>query len=87
MSEETPPRRLSIEMSSRYFHPCYVRVGVRIDGVERNDVGYYNQNDLSYMTEHKTSHLATSIEPYWRYLPSRQQRRAEERYKGNRHAV
>lgn len=77
---DQPPRILAIEMSSPHFHPCYVRVGVRIDGEERNDIAYYNQDDLSYKTEHNTSHLAETIEPYWRYQPSRQQRRAEERY-------
>jgi len=76
-----PPRILSLDLLSPHYHPCYVRVGVRIDGEERNDVAYYNQDDLSYMTERKTSHLATSIEPYWRYQPSRQQRRAEERFR------
>lgn len=79
-----PPRKLSLDMMSPDFHPCYVRVGVVIDGEERNDVAYYNMDDLSYMTDRKTSHLATSIEPYWRYQPSRQQRRAEERYKARK---
>jgi len=79
--EQKPPRRLSLEPMSPDFHPCYIRVGVRIDGEERKDIAYYNMDDLSYKTERDTSHLATSIEPYWRYQPSRQQRRAEERFK------
>lgn len=77
-----PPLVLSIEPNSPHFHPCYVRVGVRIDGVERNDIAYYNMNDKSYKTERNTSHLAKTIEAYWRYQPSRQQRRAEERWAG-----
>lgn len=77
-----PPDVLSIERNSPHFHPCYVRVGVRIDGVERTDIAYYNVNDKSYKTERNTSHLAERIEPYWRYQPSRQQRRAEERWAG-----
>ena len=75
-----PPSILSIESNSPYFHPCYVRVGVRIDGAERTDIAYYNMNNKSYMTERKTSHLAVSLEPYWRFFPSRQQRRAEQRW-------
>lgn len=77
---ETPPSRLSLDPNSEDFHPCYVRVGLRIDGEERNDIAFYDLANLSYKTQQDTSHLATSIEPYWRYLPSRQQRRAEERW-------
>lgn len=85
LSEDTPPpRRLSIDPNSPDFHPCYVRVGVRVDGVERNDLQWYDQDRLEYMTTAKTSHLAESIEPHWRYFPSRQQRRAEERWEGKR---
>jgi hypothetical protein len=77
---DTPPRRLSNESNSPDFHPCYSRVGVRIDGVERNDIAYYNMDDMSYKTNRHTSHLAESIEPYWRFEPSRQLRRAEARW-------
>lgn len=73
-----PPRRLSIELHNPDYHPCFTRVGVRIDGKERNDIAYYNMDDMSYMTTDSTSHLATKLEPYWRYQPSRQQRRHEE---------
>lgn len=75
-----PPSRLSIDPNSPDFHPCFVRVGVRVDGIERNDLQWYDVKRLEYMTTAKTSHLAVSIEPYWRYDASRQQRRAEERY-------
>lgn len=74
------PRKLSIDPNSPDFHPCYCRVGVRINGEERNDIQYYNLDRKDYMTTDRTSHLAESIEPYWRYQPSRQQRRAEEAY-------
>ncbi len=77
---DQPPAVLSIDPNSKDFHPCYVRVGVRIDGEERNNIQYYNLNDLSYMTTDNTSHLAKEIDPYWRYQPSRQQRRAEARW-------
>ncbi len=77
---EEPPMRLALDPKSPDFHPCYVRVGVRVDGHERKDIAFYDVAGLSYMTERNTSHLAISIEPYWRYSPSRQQRRYEERW-------
>jgi hypothetical protein len=77
---DDPPEILSLEANSPDFHPCYVRVGVRIDGVERDDIAYYNTKNLSYKTILNTSHAAVVIEPYWRYIPSRQHRRAEERW-------
>ncbi len=80
--ELTPPRRLSIDINSPDYHPSYVRVGVRVDGKERNDLQWYDVDKLEYMTTAKTSHLAESIEPYWRYVESRQQRRARERWEG-----
>jgi hypothetical protein len=81
---DIPPGRLSIDPNSPDFHPCYVRVGVRVDGQERNDLQFYDVKRLEYMTTAKTSHLATSIEPYWRFAESRQQRRARERWEGKR---
>lgn len=77
---DTPPSKLSIDPNSPHFHPCYVRVGVRVDGEERNNIEYYDLEQKSYMTTDHTSHLAESIEPYWRYPASRQQRRYEERW-------
>jgi hypothetical protein len=82
--EAPPPSRLSIDPNSEDFHPCYRRVGVRVDGVERNDLQWYDVKRKEYMTVNRTSHLADSIEPYWRYLPSRQQRRTEERWERKR---
>ena len=78
--DPAPPQRLSLDPNSEDFHPCYVRVGVKVDGVDRNDLQFYDAKRLEYMTTDKTSHLATSIEPFWRYFPSRQQRRAEARW-------
>jgi hypothetical protein len=77
---ETPPARLSIDPNSPDFHPCYQRVGVRVNGEERNNIQWYDVSRNEYMTTDKTSHLATTIEPYWRFQPSRQVRRAEEAY-------
>lgn len=73
-----PPRKLSLDPNDPHFHPCYTRVGVRVDGEERNDIAFYDMDMLAYKTNRDTSHLAESIEPYWRYPPSRQVRRAEE---------
>lgn len=84
LAPELPPRILSIEHMSPHYHPCYRRVGVRIDGEERDDIAYYNMDDLSYKTSKDTSHLAETIEPYWRYQASRQQRRLEERFSRKR---
>ena len=81
---DIPPGRLSIDPNSPDFHPSYVRVGVLVDGVERNDLQFYDVKRLEYMTTAKTSHLAESIEPYWRFAESRQQRRARERWEGKR---
>jgi hypothetical protein len=77
---DDPPRKLAIDANSPHYHPCYTRVGVRVDGVERNDIAFYDLDMKSYMTTDKTSHLAESIEPYWRFNPSRQHRRAEARW-------
>jgi hypothetical protein len=79
-ADPVPPRKLSIDPNDKHFHPCYQRVGVRIDGKERNDIHFYNLDDKSYMTVDKTSHLATTIEPYWRFIETRQQRRARLRW-------
>lgn len=81
---DIPPSRLSIDPNSPDFHPSYVRVGVRVDGKEHNDLQWYDVKRLEYMTTDKTSHLAEFIEPYWRFAESRQQRRARERWEGKR---
>lgn len=78
------PRRLSIDIRSPDYHPSFVRVGVRIDGIERNDIQWYDLDRKEYMTTNKSSHLAETIEPYWRFAESRQQRRARERWEGKR---
>jgi hypothetical protein len=73
-----PPPRLSIDPNQPDFHPCYCRVGVRVNVEERNDIEFYDLRQKSFMTTDHRSFLADSIVPYWRYQPSRQQRRAEE---------
>lgn len=84
IEEPAIPRRLSIDPNSPDFHPSYQRVGVKIDGVERNDLQWYDMDRKEYMTTNKTSHLAETIEPYWRYIETRQMRRARERWEGKR---
>lgn len=81
---DIPPGRLSIDPNSPDFHPCYTRVGVRVDGQERNDLQFYDVATMSYMTTAKTSHLAESIEPYWRRPELRNERRWRERWEAKR---
>jgi hypothetical protein len=78
--EHEPPRRLTNVVGDPDYRPDFMRVGLRIDGEERNDVCFYDADRLEYSTINKTSHLAESIEPYWRYPETRQQRRARERW-------
>ena len=82
--DPTLPMRLSLDPNSPDFHPSYMRVGLRIDGKERNDIQFYDVKRLEYMTTALSSHSASSIEPYWRYDENRQQRRARERWEGKR---
>lgn len=43
MDTQLPPDRLSVEMHSPHFDPCYTRIGVRLDGLERRgDVHEYS---------------------------------------------
>lgn len=82
--EPPPPLRLSNDPSHRDFHPSYGRVGVRIDGAERRDCIWYDAPAGRYLTlgtGRKGDHLlAHSIEPFWRWAESRQERRARERW-------
>jgi len=75
-----PPRQLSNEPTDPFFRPDYMRVGVKIDGVERKDVAWYNADHLVYKTVGGGSYGADSIEPFWRYPSTRQERRLVERY-------
>ena len=81
--EAPPPRVLSSDPNSDDYHPSCLRVGLRIDGEERRDVMMYDCGTRIYMTTDKEAHMAQrSIEPYWRHVESRQQRRARERWEG-----
>lgn len=81
---EHPPRRLSIDPNSPDYHPCYVRVGVRVDGEERVDLQWYDVDRNEILTTAKSSHLVTSIEPYWRREELRNERRWRERWEAKR---
>ena len=81
---DNPPVRLTNDPNHPDFHPSYPRVGVRIDGVERNDIKWYDSKQAMFrvtgMKMTDVPKLATVIEPYWRYPENRQQRRARERW-------
>lgn len=79
-----PPRALSNNSTHRHFHPSYMRVGVRIDGQERNDIRWYDMDDGRAITTGGTMITSEAIEPFWRYAESRQMRRARERWEGKR---
>lgn len=84
MAEMELPSRLTNKPNHEDFHPSFARVGVRIDGVERNDIMWYDARANLYRTSDmgitETPKIAGEIEPYWRYPENRQQRRARERW-------
>lgn len=84
VTDPTLPRRLSLDPNSPDFHPSYARVGLRIDGVERNDIEFYDADRREYMTTTHASFMCETIEPYWRFAESRQMRRARQRWEGKR---
>jgi len=86
-NSEQPPRRLTNVVTHRDYHPSYMRVGVRVDGVERNDIHWYDADAGQYSTSGPGKGLqAGQVEPYWRYPETRQQRRARERWERSRGA-
>ena len=74
-----PPQALSNHVNHRDFHPSYMRVGVRIDGVERKDLKWYDVRAGLAATTDGVMLKSETIEPFWRYPENRQQRRARER--------
>ncbi len=81
---DKPPDRLSNDPNHPHFHPSYVRVGIRIDGVERRDVRWYDAPGKMYRVsgsfDKDPPREAETLEAYWRFPESRQQRRARERW-------
>lgn len=85
MNEDTelPPRTLSNEPTSPYFRPDLLRIGVKVNGQERNDIAFYDVDNGTFTTIRKVAGKG-KIEPYWRYAATRQQRRAMERWRKKR---
>lgn len=81
--EPIVPVRLSLVSSNKNFRPDYMRVGVRFDGVERNDVQSYDA-EAGWIETIKREVLYGVIEPFWRYPETRQQRRARQRWESKR---
>ncbi len=81
---DNAPFRLTNDPNHKDFHPSYMRVGVIIDDVQRNDIMWYDAPALQYRTRGMkmtdVPKLATKIEPYFRHPENRQQRRARERW-------
>ena len=84
--ETTPfPKKLSIWLSHPDYHPSFPRIGVCIDGVERNDIQWYDL-DRKLARVNKTNQLLWDIEIklFWRYPETRQIRRAREAWEKKR---
>jgi hypothetical protein len=77
------PQRLSLKLESKDYHPCYVRVGVLLDGVERKDVASYDVA-LGQLVTLKHGVMNGVVTPFWRYPETRQQRRARESWEAKR---
>lgn len=79
---ETPPANLSGDPNHDDFHPCYMRVGIDFDGVERRDVARYEckLGRIWLISDKKGLPLIGVVEPFWRWPESRQERRARERW-------
>lgn len=73
-----PPRRLSIWLSHPAYHPSYARVGIKFNGVERNDVQWYDLDKRQIRIKGTNELLEGDIVAFWRYPETRQQRRARE---------
>jgi len=82
---DAPPRRLTNVVSHRDFHISFMRVGLRIDGEERNDVHWYDADRGLYsLVGPEVSIREGVVEPFWRYPESRQNRRQRERWEASR---
>lgn len=84
------PQKLSIWTSHPDYHPSYPRIGVKFNGVERNDIQWYDLAKRSVRLNKTNELLVGDIELFWRYPESRQQRRAREAWekkKGGRRCL
>jgi hypothetical protein len=74
-----PPRRLTSVPGKPHYHPSCLRVGVRVNGAERSDLIEYDQDAGTAKTRNDAV-ISGTIEPFWRYEESRQERRGRERW-------
>jgi hypothetical protein len=80
-----PPRRLSCRIGHKDYHPSFARVGVLVNGIEVKNLEWYDQDNRVIQTvTSKAVHQVESIEAFWRYTETRQQRRARERWERNK---
>jgi hypothetical protein len=75
------PRKLSNDPLHKDFRPDFMRVGVRIDGVERNYVAWYDIDAGVYQRiGSDETYYTGKIEPFWRSPETRQDRRLLKRW-------
>ncbi len=79
-----PPRRLSIWLLHPAYHPSYARVGVKFNGVERNDVQWYDLDKQQIRIKNTNQLLEGDVVVFWRYPETRQQKRARESWEKKR---
>lgn len=77
-----PARALSSVPTDPTYHPNCLRVGVRFNGEERRDIIGYDMAS-SAITIQGGDKLFGTIEPFWRYPESRQERRRREAWEAN----
>lgn len=78
------PRQLSIWMSHPAYHPSYARIGLKLNGVKRNDIQWYDLDKNQVRVKDTNQLLEGQIELFWRYPETRQQRRARESWEKKR---
>lgn len=76
--EDTPPRKISSDIRSADYHPCCLRIGLKINGEVKNNVIAYDMDRGVVSYQGGLVVNADTIEPFWRYPETRQQRRARE---------
>ena len=78
VEDQDIPRQLSVNARTAEFHNGISRsIGVRLDGIERNDVREYDLDRGLVTVRGRSDPLRpANIEIYWKQKPSRQVRRA-----------
>ena len=72
--EAGPPPRVSLVRHSPFYRPDYPRIGVKLDGQERNDVQEYNVTE-GWIETIQRQRFKGTVEVFWRYPETRQMRR------------